>query len=506
MVGHSTRRIVFLLVFAIVSVGQAPATFGQGLVPEGGDSTADLVRTIEEMQRELSYLRERDTQRQAWESSVVDPLPEVGSTASPVSYNCEIAGCETCQSTCGGSSCSCHTCQAVGLCTCVCPPKPAPCIACPRVSTLGPYFNVHLFGNLTLDALFLDKRPLSPGTPYFLFPDSPTGLSQSTFDAHARQSALGAAFTGPKIGSLQSGGMVMAFFYNDNALADAYGILPGQVYGDLKNENWRFAAGLQADVFNPGAPTVLPFSALCGSGNAGNAWRGQIRLERFLRPSATRQWTLQMALSEPITSVINPDFRLLEDNGWPNIEGRIALGLGCLEGAGASAKRPFEVGISGVVGEIRNTDAGLGRVVADVWGLGTDVRWNITDAVGLAGEFYTGQTLGTYNGGVLQNVNVDTLQGIRSTGGWGEVFAYWTPCLHSHLGYGIDDPLDNDVATSAAAFGRLRNRTVFGNLLWDITTTFRIGFELAWRETVYKNAALPDNEGIGFHTQFRWAF
>ena len=56
--------------------------------------------------------------------------------------------------------------------------------------------------------------------------------------------------------------MILASFYNDNAFADAYGFLPMQAWGDLKNEDWRFAAGLQFDVFNPNVPTNLPFSIL----------------------------------------------------------------------------------------------------------------------------------------------------------------------------------------------------------------------------------------------------
>ena len=168
-------------------------------------------------------------------------------------------------------------------------------------------------------------RAIAPGTPYYLLPASIAGFDQNTADIHARQSFLGAAFEGPQIGSLQAGGLLQVFFYNDNAFADAYGILPLQAWGDLKNENWRFAAGYQFDVFNPNAPTILPFSILCGSGNTGNASRGMVRLERFLYPSDNAQWTLQFALSEPITSVYDPSFSLSEDNGWPNVEGRIAL-------------------------------------------------------------------------------------------------------------------------------------------------------------------------------------
>ena len=138
--------------------------------------------------------------------------------------------------------------------------------------------------------------------------------------------------------------------------------------------------------------------------------------------------------------------------------------------------------------------------MTDVWGLSADFRWKMTDCFGVMGEAHTGQALGTYNGAILQNTNTDTFEGIRSSGGWLEAFYYWTPCLHSHTGYGIDDPTDGDLALG----GRTYNSTVYTNLLWDLNQTFRLGFELTWRETDYK--ALPDNEGMGFHTQFQWSF
>jgi hypothetical protein len=365
---------------------------------------------------------------------------------------------------------------------------------------------VNIFGALKLDMLFNTKRPVSAGTPFFLPPDSPFGFDQNTFDIHARQSMLGAAFTGPQMGSFQSGGLVMAMFYNDAIIVDQYGFLPLQAYGELANQDWRFAAGLQFDVFAPGIPTVLPFSALGASGNAGNSFRGQLRLEHFRNPSSDVQWTTQLAISEPIPTTIDPVFGLSEDNGWPNVEGRIALAMGEMQGTGLDAKRPFEVGVSGLVGQIRNTAPPVGRVVADVWGLSGDFRWKVNDVFGFMGEFYTGQGVGTYSGGILQSVNLETLQAIRSSGGWMEVFFYWTPCLHSHLGYGIDDPIDRDVATVVPSFDRILNTTLYSNLIWDLNQTFRVAFEFTWRETDYGTVGVLDNEGAGFHTQFQWAF
>lgn len=464
----------------------------QAQVPSGTPepTVLDLVRQINDLKDEVRLLRQR-------QDAAIDRLPATNASLRSNTFNEDTAALEQqepWQTSPHGKKCSCQHYP------CECPLPEAPCIDCPRVSTLNPYFNVQIFGALKLDMLFNSKRPISPGTPFYLLPGSTAGFDEDTFDMHARQSTIAAALTGPQFGGFQSGGLLLATFYNDAIVVDQYGFLPLQAYGELRNESWRFSAGLQFDVFSPGAPTVLPFSVLGGSGNAGNAFRGQARLERFVQPSEDVQWTMQFALSEPIASTIDPSFRLSEDNGWPNIEGRIALGLGRIEGGGLDAKRPFELGISGVGGQIRTTIPVVRQVVADVWGVGADLRWKINDCFGVAGEFYTGQTLGTYNGGILQNVNIVTREGIRSTGGWLELFTYLTPCLHSHFGYAVDDPLDRDVA----ALGRLRNETYFANLLWDLNATFRIGFEVTYRETTYR--ALADNEGAGFHTQFQWLF
>lgn len=376
--------------------------------------------------------------------------------------------------------------------------SPAPCIDCPHVSTLAPYFNVRVFGAMKLDMLFSDERPVAAGTPFFLLPDFGR-YDTRTVDIHGRQSTLGAALIGPQVGDFQMGGQVLAVFYDNSIVQDLYGVLPLQAWGELKNTDWRFAAGLQFDVFNPLAPTVLPFSILGASGNSGNAFRGQVRLERYLYPAEDSQLTLQMALSEPVPTTLDPAFGLSEDNGWPNVEGRVALGFGAP--SGPLAQRPVEVGLSGLLGQFRTTPLPpQERVVVDVWGLGADVRWRINEVFGVQGEFFSGRGLGTYNAGILQSINSQTLQGIRSTGGWFEGYAYLTPQLHTHVGYGVDNPDDADLDPSQ----RTWNSTIFANLLWDVNASFRVGFEFTHRRTEY--VLLGENDGNGFHTQFQWTF
>ena len=142
-------------------------------------------------------------------------------------------------------------------------------------------FTVRVFGKATLDAIYNTARPQAPGNPVFLVPKFAGGFSQHTMDINARNSQLGVAFTGPDIGDFQTGGRISAvFFDNTNLFADRNGFLLTQSYGELFNDRWRFAAGLQLDVVAPGVPTVLPF-AIDGA-PIGNNIKGQIRVEHFV--------------------------------------------------------------------------------------------------------------------------------------------------------------------------------------------------------------------------------
>src|SRR5262249_6184058 len=128
------------------------------------------------------------------------------------------------------------------------------------VATADENFKLILGGTITADFLYNSARPLAPRTPFFLTPRPLPGFHQDTFDATARQTTLMGTIIGPQICDFQSGGLIALTLYNDSLIVDRYGILPILAYGELKNEDWRFAAGLQFDIFNPLNPTVLPFS------------------------------------------------------------------------------------------------------------------------------------------------------------------------------------------------------------------------------------------------------
>ena len=326
---------------------------------------------------------------------------------------------------------------------------------------------------------------------------------------------VGLLFTGPDIGKFHSGGKIQAVFVdNTNVFADRNGFMLTQAYGELFNDKWRFAAGLQLDVFAPSLPTLLPFT-IDGS-PVGNTIKGQLRVERFLKLGSDSQLTLQGAISEPLNSAKTPDISLDEDNGMPNFEGRIAFGLGKPSRLGLLMQRPVEIGVSGVVGQLRRTSLPSEpprRVISTTWGVNLDFRVNLADRFGFKGEVYTGQGLGQMGGGVVQTLDAVTWKAIGSTGGWVEGYVYLTPNLHNHTGIFIDDPNNNDITgLPNTLFGRTRNRGFFNTLLWDIggeKKKFRIGVEFIFRKTEYKDPVATGrfpNSGFGIHPQFQWLF
>jgi hypothetical protein len=376
-------------------------------------------------------------------------------------------------------------------------------------------FKITVYGAVRLDAYYESGRTQGPGMPAFLVPKFVGGFPQQNIALNARHSMVGLLFKGPDIGKFHSGGKIQAVFIdNTNVFADRNGFMLTQAYGELFNDKWRFAAGLQLDVFAPGLPTLLPFTI--DGAPVGNYIKGQLRAERYLKLGNNSQLTLQAALSEPLSSIKTPDISLDEDVGLPNTEGRIAFGLGNPARIGLLRERPVEIGVSGVIGRLRRTSLPSEpprRVISTTWGVNLDFRANLGDRFGFKGEVYTGKGLGQMGGTIAQTLDAVTWNAIGATGGWVEGYVYLKQNVHNHTGIFIDDPVNKDITgIPNTFFGRTRNRGIYNTLLWDIgmeKKRFRVGAELMFRKTEYKDPVTTGrfpNSGFGIHPQFQWLF
>jgi hypothetical protein len=379
------------------------------------------------------------------------------------------------------------------------------------VSMLNGSSTLKLSAAFSLLGISATERPFVPWNPLFLLPRSPFGLNTNSFEMHGRQSSLQAAFSGPEVAGFTPGALAKLYLISGSLTSDSYGILPVVAFADLKNDRWRLSAGLQPDLFAPRDPNVIPVSLLGGSGNPGT-FRGQLRVEHFINPSESFQTTLQVALGDPTTTVlIDNSRRSTEGNGWPNVEARVLFGVGeNAERIGGRKERTAELGVGGVIGQIRNSrlvfdldelnDPSPPRRTAQVWGVSVDGKLNLTERFGVAGEFYTGQALGSYAANIFQTFNPVTYAPVRGSGGWGEVFVYLNDQLHLHTGYGVEVPVRADLGPTGIA----RNETFFTTLFWNATQAIQVSFEVDYRRTDF--VGLADNNGLVFMSQLLWRF
>jgi len=96
--------------------------------------------------------------------------------------------------------------------------------------------------------------------------------------------------------------------------------------------------------------------------------------------------------------------------------------------------------------------------------------------------------------------NPVTLNSIRSTGGWLELWYGLDARLHSHFGYGIDDPNNADLTLVGS---RAYNQFYFGNISYDITKSFLAGIELSSWRTLYVGQLPGDSVALRVRDEVR---
>jgi len=335
------------------------------------------------------------------------------------------------------------------------------------------------------------RYTFNPGQPLIVSPKDPA----ASYDLSAQQSMVVAAFRGPKWGSWTPGAFAI-FWLQDNLLAEGYSFTPVVAYGEIGNGAWRVAAGQNFDVFAPRDPDTLPNGKLAATGNPG-AYRPQFRVERTFEAGPGFGGVVQLAASSPVTTALpsNVDLanlqsqEIVEDNGWPNLEARLNFGFGAYaDRAGGRSLRPVELGVSGIVGQLRVLDnirpsdpltLVSDRSTVNVWGAAIDGQIALGRRFGLSGELYTGQGLGEYMAGILQTYNRATNQAVPTAGGWGQFYVYLADNLRLNLGYGIDHAQDSGL------FGLQVNSGIFANVLWDVNPWLQLGLEGNYKLTTY---------------------
>ncbi len=356
------------------------------------------------------------------------------------------------------------------------------------------------YGSGWLNVAFESSRTTTGAFALFVQSDDLQG--EPSFIVNARATRLGFEVLGPTMLGASTAGRIELDFHGQAETENRSGVLLRHAYGEFTTPSSRFVAGQTWDVISPLLPYTVNYGVGWAAGNIGHR-RAQIRGEQFLDLGEAARLTMQASLNRSIVVDFagSPDIQG-EDAGWPTVMGRLALATGELAEEALFA----ELGVSGHIGQ-EGVDFQTPPVEDDrrflSWSLNVDLRFTVLRHWGFQGEFFWGEVLGTFLGGINQGIDPVTRRGIGAIGGWGEAWVYWTPQLHSHVGYGIDDPRNNDLGFAAAG-RRTLNQFAFANVWYDITPLFDVGFELSLWHTDY--VTLRDGEALRAEMAVRYSF
>ncbi len=356
-------------------------------------------------------------------------------------------------------------------------------------------FGVDLYGFLKFDAAY-DTARTDAGDFARWVESEATNRNDDQFNMTANQSRFGLQFNGPDFGNAKSGGRVEVDFYGGGAENKSH-LMMRHAYLEMNWPEYDFSilAGQTSDVISPLVPNTLNYAVNWWVGDIGYR-RPQFRLSKGFDVGENSSLLLQGALARTIGDDWGFDpGDTGEDAGFPTLQSRLAYSVPLW------MDTPATLGISGHWGQEEydadNADHGKDF---DTWSASIDLVLPLMEKLMLKGEWFIGENLDAYLGGIAQGVNRALLEEIESTGGWAALsmgpFDKW----QFTLGAAIDDPRDRDLN----AGDRARNYSLFGNTFYSINEAMLVGFEVSYWDTEYKYQT--DGDSVRLQTSLIYKF
>ena len=340
---------------------------------------------------------------------------------------------------------------------------------------------------------------------FALWTYAPEQEGESQFVIDTRRTRLGINVQGPEVELFDCTpftGVVEIDFFGQFLTENQPDVRLRHAYGEFKNENYRVLAGQTWDLISPRLPNTINFPVGWAVGNIGFR-RMQIRYERYLHPTDDRTIEVGVALADTVIQDLVEQTGIdRETSDWPLIQGRVGIKQAGL----TKSCDPIELGVSGHIGEQGFDFGPLSPPPQDdlrvlSWSFNVDARVPLTDSMGVHGEFFMGKDLATFLGGIVQGVDATRRDGVHSIGGWVEGWYDLTDKWHSHLGYSLDDPRNQDLTTASA---RTFNSSIYANTTYDITKNLNVGVELSFWTTRYLGLSTGNATRVEFAGMYKY--
>ncbi len=268
-------------------------------------------------------------------------------------------------------------------------------------------------------------------------------------------------------------------------------------YLKLSRGRWSILAGQTSDVISPLVPKTVNYTVGWGQGNigyrrtqfrfTGTADIGSKRLTAAVAAARTLAHDLDVTCADSVC-VTGNGYDDGSAAGFPTVQGRLGFE------SGFGGRGHASLGVSGHYGRekarIKTFESGelLDETIRelDTWSVNVDVKLKLTDRVSLSGEYFMGQNLATYFGGVLQDYS-PTFNELGASGGWGMISLAGTQNAVFNVGYCFDDPDDADfiIEDDSTESMITMNSVLFGNIMYSITRNVTAMIEGSYLKTTY---------------------
>ena len=369
----------------------------------------------------------------------------------------------------------------------------------------APAYTFKFSGYLKGDVVY-DQTRVNTGNYalYVAAPDNLTAPDNDVMSITARESRFGLDFAW-KENDFQTDARFEFDFYglgvtpaNLTSQENKAAPMLRHAYAQVTKGRWSLLAGQTSDIISPLVPKTANYTVLWDQGNIGYR-RPQFRVSTWAKLSDHGKVSAAAGIFRTLGGDLDGD--KIDDGadaGVPTFEGRLAMSAKVRE------KGTMELGVSGHYGTEEYQSAGDTKKI-ESWSGNVDLRYTPCDRWELVGEFFVGENLGAYYGGVGQTVNLMKNE-IAARGGWAELSCKPVARLSLNAGYGFDDPDDEDFRIPIATIGTKsfigKNSNVFGSVMYGVTSTVTAMVEVSQLTTSYMYKTYQDDELLASSKDF----
>ncbi|MCM8812599.1 MAG: hypothetical protein NC924_01520, partial [Candidatus Omnitrophica bacterium] len=332
-------------------------------------------------------------------------------------------------------------------------------------------YPITVYGLVKVDMSYDDSTTNNGNVAYWVVNEGATGAAKDApaFNLGAKDTRLGLKIKGPDYEDVETNGLIEFDFLSPGGGENTSEMRTRHLYVNMvfPDSDFNVLVGQTWDVVMPQIPTMFNYTVMWYGGNVGYR-RPQVRLGKGIALSDDTKLMLQAALTRPIgdaqatNGLINDTG---EDSGLPGFQARAAVTMPLL------AEKKATIGLNAAMGkETRNPETATEKDY-DVNLFGIDVNVPVADKIALKGEYWTGENVDEFLGGIGNGTNTTLLKSIEASGYWIGVdfgpFESWKFAL----AYGVDDPDAADLANDS----RDKNTTYLVNTRYAFSEAVNFG-------------------------------